>query len=235
MGFILRTEGLTKEYGSLRAIDSLSIHVPERSVYGFLGPNGSGKTTTIRTMLGLLAPTDGTVYLRGDRVESSQDILEAVGYAPASPPLYDHLTARELLKYTTDFRGMDQSVADDRIEELLTQFSLQDAADDRIRSYSTGMRQKVNLLQAVVHEPVLLILDEPTAGLDPNTVRTFKQFLSDYATINTVFLSSHVLPLVEEVADTVGILRQGRLQFEGSTDELDDRESLESAFSALTK
>jgi ABC-2 type transport system ATP-binding protein len=234
MGFILYTEGLTKEYGELRAVDSLSIHVPEQSVYGFLGPNGSGKTTTIRTMLGLLAPTSGTVFVRGNRVTSREEIVDLVGYAPASPPLYDHLSAREFLEYTTAFRGMDREVADERINELLTRFSLQDAADGRIRTYSTGMKQKLNLLQAIVHEPDVLVLDEPTAGLDPNTVRTFKQFIREYATTNTVFLSSHVLPLVEDVADTVGILRQGTLQFEGSTSELEGEESLESAFSELT-
>lgn len=237
----IRTSNLRKVYDETVALDGLDLRVPEGTVYGFLGPNGAGKTTTMRILTTLTRPTDGTAFVAGHSIDDAESIRPHVGYLPENPPVYDALTGREVLRYFARLRDIPDERAADRIEALLDRFDLVESADDRVATYSTGMRKKIGLIQAVIHEPDVLFLDEPTAGLDPRAARTARETIADVADrAGTVFLSTHHLPVVEEVADAVGVLHDGQLAAEGSPAELKRRAesgtdgSLEEAFLEVT-
>ncbi|MEV5837617.1 ABC transporter ATP-binding protein [Nocardia sp. NPDC052112] len=205
---IIRTVGLTKRYGDKSALTDLSLEVPAGVVFGYLGPNGAGKTTTIRILTGLLRPTRGTAAIGGaDTVRNRAAAQRRIGYLPGEFVAYPDLTAEQYLSYLAHLRGgVQEKVRDRLVERLGLDLS------ERIGAMSHGNRQKVGIVQAFMAEPELLILDEPTAGLDPLVQREFHTMLREVrAEGRTVFLSSHVLSEVQEVADTVGILRQGRL------------------------
>ncbi|MFC7198479.1 ABC transporter ATP-binding protein [Halospeciosus flavus] len=220
----ITTDDLTKEYGDTTAVSNLHLAIPEGHVYGFLGPNGAGKTTTIRMLTALTEPTSGTGHVAGQPITNRQAIIPHTGYLPESPPIYDELTAREQLEYHGGLRDMDPAEIENRIEELLDRFDLTADADDRISTYSKGMKQKTGLIQALMHEPDVVILDEPTSGLDPRAARTVRDTITELAAGDrTVFLSTHILPVVEELATEVGILYDGELVAEGTPDKLKDR------------
>jgi len=220
----LVTEDLTKKYGETTAVDGLNLTVEHGAIYGFLGPNGAGKTTTIRMLTALLPPTSGTGHVAGASITDREAIIEHIGYLPESPPIHEEFTAREQLEYHGGLRNMDPADIDDRINTLLDRFDLLDDADERITTYSKGMRQKTGLIQAIMHEPDVVFLDEPTAGLDPRAARTVRETITELAAGDaTVFLSTHILPVVEEIATEVGILYDGQLVSEGSPVELADR------------
>ena len=233
----IETDGLTKRYGSVAAVEGLDLAVDAGTIYGFLGPNGAGKTTTMRLLTGLTRPSGGTATVAGVDVRDRDRLGQRIGYVPDTPPLYEKLTAREQLSAVAEVRGLDPDRARERIADLLDRFGLA-AADDRIESYSKGMKQKTSVIQAVVHEPEVLFLDEPTSGLDPNAARTLKQLLGELRDRGTaVFLSTHVLGVVDELADIVGLLSDGRLLAEDDPERLvADRggETLEDAFVELT-
>jgi ABC-2 type transport system ATP-binding protein len=220
----IRTEGLRKEFGDTVAVEGLDLAVEPGVVYGFLGPNGAGKTTTMRMLATLTGPTAGEARVRGVSVDDRHAVRPGIGYLPEEPPVYDELTGREQLEYVAGLRGLDRGRAGERIEELLERFDLTAAADDRIDSYSKGMRQKVGISGAILHEPAVLLLDEPTSGLDPRAARTVRETVADLSADDvTVFLSTHILPVVDELADTVGVLHDGQLVAEGSPESLKDR------------
>ena len=220
----INTDQLTKKYGETTAVTGLDLDVGSGTVYGFLGPNGAGKTTTIRMLTSLTRPTSGTGRIVGEPITERATVIRHVGYLPESPPIYDELTAREQLEYHGGLRDMDASDIKQRSEELLDRFDLAGDADDRISTYSKGMRQKTGLIQALLHDPDVLILDEPTSGLDPRAARTVRETITELATDDTtVFLSTHILPVVEELATEVGILYDGRMVAEGPPDDLKDR------------
>ena len=200
--------GLTKSYGRVRGVVDLTFSVERGEVFGYLGPNGAGKTTTIRTLLDFIRPTDGRASILG--LDSRRDVIEIhghVGYLPGEFGLYEHLTAREQLTYLGSLRG---GVDEGSIGELAERFDLD--LDVHIASLSHGNKQKVGLIQAFVHHPDVLILDEPTQGLDPLMQQAFYRLLDEARERGaTVFLSSHVMPEVEHVCDRVGIIRDGRL------------------------
>lgn len=211
---------LTKSYGKARGVIDLDLEVMTGEVFGFLGPNGSGKTTTIRTILDLIRPTSGSVTALGlDAQKHSLEIRTRTGYLPGELALYEEMTVRELLEYLTALRN---GAGNGRIEELSDQFELD--LTRKIKDLSSGNKQKVGIIQAFAHEPELLILDEPTGGLDPLMQQNVYQ-LVDAARDEgrTVFLSSHILPEVERIADRVGIIRSGRLIEVATIDELKDR------------
>ena len=208
MSWVIETEDLTKYYGKVRGIEALNLQVQEGEVFGFLGPNGAGKTTTIRLALDSIRPTNGTIQVLGlDAGQYSREIHRRIGYMPGELALYDSLAGGELLRYFGNLRG---GVDWRFVEELSDRLE----CDLRrpIRSLSTGNKQKVGLIQALMHRPELLVLDEPTSGLDPLMQQELYRLMAEVtAEGRTVFLSSHILPEAERVCDRVGIIRQGQM------------------------
>ena len=196
---LIETRRLVKRYGEKVAVDDVTLEVYAGEIFGFLGPNGAGKTTTIKVVVGLLQPTAGEVRVAGWDVQTEPLRAKAAsGYVPDEPTLYPKLTGRELLRFVGDLYGIDSAQVDRRMEELLRLFDLTSAADDTIDSYSHGMRQKVSLAAALVHDPKVLVLDEPTVGLDPRSARLIKDILRQLADRGAaVFLSTHILEIAE--------------------------------------
>lgn len=232
---------LTKRYGNALALNDLTLSIPVGIVYGYLGPNGAGKTTTMRILATVTQPTSGTASINGTPITDRTAVTRQIGYLPEAPPLYYNLTAHEQLDLAAGLRDLPEEQATDRIHSLLDRLDLREDANTRIADYSTGMRQKTAFIQTILHEPAVVFLDEPTAGLDPRAARTLREMifeLTDEGT--TVFLSTHILPVVEEVADTVGVLYEGQLVAEGTPTELThraetgDHQTLEEAFLDLT-
>jgi ABC-2 type transport system ATP-binding protein len=220
----IETQALTKRFGDTVAVENLELWIPEGTVYGFLGPNGAGKTTTMRMLATLTEPTSGTATVAGHDVADRRDVVEHIGYLPEEPPIHEELTGREQLEYVAGLRDVPDDVAASRIEELFERFDLADDTDRRISTYSTGMRKKTGIVQAIVHDPDVVFLDEPTSGLDPRAARTVRDTISTLAAEDTtVFLSTHILPVVDELADTVGVLSDGTLVTEGAPERLKRR------------
>ncbi|MFT4891583.1 MAG: ABC-2 type transport system ATP-binding protein [Halobacteriales archaeon] len=237
----IETSALRKVYDDEVAVEDLSLSIDRGAIYGFLGPNGAGKTTTMRMLTTLTKPTSGTARVAGHPISDRDAVTPHIGYLPEEPPLYEELTGREQLEYFAGLRDMDEGTAGDRIDALLDRFDMTADADKRIDAYSKGMRQKVGVIQAMVHEPEVVFLDEPTSGLDPRAARTMRDTIADLADREmTVFLSTHILPVVDELADVVGVLHRGRLVAEGTPDglkrraETGEQRSLEDAFLEVT-
>ncbi|APW99578.1 multidrug ABC transporter ATP-binding protein [Halobiforma lacisalsi AJ5] len=238
----IETSGLTKRYGETTAVADLDLAVDRGTVYGFLGPNGAGKTTTMRMLTTLTPPTAGTARVASHPISDRERVTPHIGYLPEEPPIYDELSGREQLEYVAGLRDLPEREVTDRIESLLDRFDLLADADKRIEEYSKGMRQKVGVIQAVLHEPAVAFLDEPTSGLDPRAARTMRDTIAELADREmTIFLSTHILPVVDELADEIGVLHDGRLVAEGDPEtlksraETGDARSLEDAFLEVTR
>jgi len=223
---VMTTTGLIRRFGDLTAVDRIDLNVPEGSIYGFLGPNGAGKTTTIRMLLGLLRPDAGEVRLfdqplrrAGPASRVQRALLAQVGALVEAPSLYPHLTGRENLEVTCRLVGNGERAQVDRVLRVVR---LEEAADRLVRGHSTGMRQRLALALALLRRPRLLILDEPTNGLDPAGIQEMRDLIrrlpAEWGA--TVFLSSHLLAEVEQVATHIGILREGQLVYQGALDNL---------------
>ena len=219
---LIETEQLTKSYGAKSAVEAVSFQVHSGEIFGFLGPNGAGKTTTIKMIVGLLKPTTGAARVGGYDVQAQPIQAKSItGYVPDEPNLYAKLTGRELLRFVGNLYRMDRKQVDRRSEELLRLFDLLQAADDTIDSFSHGMQQKTSLAAALMHDPKVLVLDEPTVGLDPRSSRLIKDILKQMAERGSaVFLSTHILEIAERMCDRIGIINQGRLIAVGSMDDL---------------
>jgi lantibiotic transport system ATP-binding protein len=216
---IIETQGLTRRFKSLTAVDGLDLCVPKGAVYGFLGPNGSGKTTTIRMLLGLIKSDAGSVRLFGQGLKEHRlALLRRVGALVETPSLYPHLTGRENLEVTR--RLIDAPKA--RIDEVLGIVRLDQAAERAVKTYSLGMKQRLALALAMLNQPELLILDEPTNGLDPAGIQEMRELIRQLPVEHgiTVFLSSHLLSEVEQIATHIGIIHRGKRIFEGTLDAL---------------
>jgi ABC-2 type transport system ATP-binding protein len=214
---------LRKTYGNKVALHELNLSVKAGEVFAFLGPNGAGKTTTIKILSGLLRATSGTAKVAG--YDLSTDGLEArslMSYVPDEPYLYDKLTAREFLRMIGDMYGMKRDRIEERIDSVVKTFELTEFLDSLTESYSHGMKQRTVIAAALLHEPRLLVIDEPMVGLDPKSARTVKDTLKGLSrnTGMTVFMSTHTLSVAEEVADRIGILNKGRLAALGTLDEM---------------
>jgi ABC-2 type transport system ATP-binding protein len=218
----LRTDGLTKAYDGVNVVDGIDLVVPDRSVYGFLGPNGAGKTTTMKMLLGLIRPTAGSGTVLGmDIASESEEVRRRVGYLPQDPRFYPHMTARETLTFSAGFffSGPERRIAA-RVDEMLDLVDIGDKADRPIKSFSGGEMQRLGIAQAQIHQPDLLILDEPAAALDPLGRRDVLEILGRLTERSTVFYSTHILEDVQRVSDNVCILKQGRVVAQGSIDEI---------------
>jgi ABC-2 type transport system ATP-binding protein len=215
----IETRGLTRRFGSLVAVDKLDLRVPRASVYGFLGPNGAGKTTTIRVLLNLIRPDAGEIRFFGGPLA-----LDRVGALVEMPSLYGHLTGRENLEVTRRLINGSRAA----LQRALAIVKLEHAADRLVREYSLGMRQRLGIALALLSEPELLILDEPTNGLDPAGIHEIRALIRRFATEHgiTVFLSSHLLNEVEQAATHIGIVNGGRLLFQGAIEELHAQQNM---------
>jgi ABC-2 type transport system ATP-binding protein len=238
---LIETRNLMKKYGDKVAVNDVSISVNGGEVFGFLGPNGAGKTTTIKMIVGLLQPTSGMVKVAGYDVQAQPLLAKASsGYVPDTPNLYAKLTARELLRFVGDLYNLDRQQVAQRTEELLRVLDLTEAADNTVDSYSHGMQQKASLAAALMHDPKVLVLDEPTVGLDPKSARLIKDILRQMAERGAaVFLSTHILEIAERMCDRIGIINKGKLVAVGTMDELRSlgkagETSLEDIFLGLT-
>jgi ABC-2 type transport system ATP-binding protein len=237
---LISTTNLIKRYGDKAAVNNVSFDVYRGEVFGFLGPNGAGKTTTIKMIVGLLRPTSGSVRVAGHDVQSEAIQAKAAsGYVPDTPNLYPKLSGRELLRFVGDLYEVDRPTVERRIDEFMKLFELEQAADDAIDSYSHGMQQKTALAAALMHDPQVLVLDEPTVGLDPRSARLIKDLLRQMADRGSaIFLSTHILEIAERMCDRIGIINKGELIAIGSMDELRSlgkgETSLEDIFLGLT-
>ena len=233
---MIEIHDLTKKYGEFVAVDRLSLTAAAGAIFGFLGPNGAGKTTTIRIVAGLSLPTAGRVTVNGvDVVEEPVRAKSFIGYVPDRPYLYEKLTGRELLHFVADLYRKDWTRCEPRAVELLRYFELGDWIDARIENLSHGMKQKLVIVSALVHDPAVLVIDEPMVGLDALAQRQVKQLFRRLADEGkTVFLTTHTLSVAEAVCDRIAIINHGRIIAEGTTRELKKESALEDVFLELT-
>jgi len=222
---VIETHGLTKRYGRVVAVEDLNLEVREGEVFGLLGPNGSGKTTTILMLLGLTEPTRGEARVLGlDPMREPLKVKTQVGYLPDQVGFYGELTAWENLRYTTRLLGLPEAEAKARIEEVLKRMGLWEVRDRRVSAFSRGMRQRLGLAEVLLKRPKVAILDEPTLGLDPEAAREFLELIKGLKAEGiTILLSSHLLHQVQEVCDRVGLFHKGHLALLGTVEELAQR------------
>ena len=237
---MIRLDNLTKRFGNTLALDQVSLEVPAGCIFVFLGKNGAGKTTAIRILTGLLAPTSGAARIQGhDTIREHHALKRVVGFVPDQPYIYERLTGREFLWFVGGLYGIPPAARTQECDQMLGRFGLQSAADRLVETYSMGMRQRLAFCAALIPDPPVLICDEPWAGLDPHNVRLVKDLLRAKTDRGqTVFLSTHSLAIAEEIADLIGILDEGRLLHAGTVTEtlaLRDAGSLEELFLALTQ
>ena len=220
---MIELRGVSKTYGSKRAVDQLNLHVRAGELFAFLGPNGAGKTTTIKMVCGLLRPTNGTVTVGGHPADSPQ-ARQLIAYVPDQPYLYEKLTGREFLRFVVEMYGLDPKTSTRRIGELIDIFEMGDYVDELSENYSHGMKQRVVFASALVHDPKVLIVDEPLVGLDPRSARIVKDlFVAQARSGVAVLMSTHLLSIAEELADTIGIVDHGRMLARGTLAELRDQ------------
>jgi len=219
---MIRVNGLIKDYGARRALNSITFDANQGEIVGFLGPNGAGKTTTMRILTGYMPPTEGTVTVAGyDIVEESLEVRKRIGYLPETVPLYNDMTAVDYLKFMAELRRVPNAEA--RAYETLELVNLQDRANGFIGNFSKGMRQRVGLAQALIHRPEVLILDEATIGLDPAQVVEIRNVIKEIGKDRTVLLSTHILSEVQHLCDRVLIINQGNIVAEDTPENLQSR------------
>ncbi|MBZ0207910.1 MAG: ATP-binding cassette domain-containing protein [Flavobacteriales bacterium] len=217
----IRTEHLTKRYGSQVAVDDVSFRVREGEVLGFLGPNGAGKTTTMRMICGLIGPDNGQVFI-GDRLmdPGAVDLRRAIGYLPETNPLYEDMPVLDLLRFGAKLQGVPGHAIDGRIREMVDACGLGDEKHKRTGELSRGYRQRAGLAFAMVHDPAVLVLDEPTTGLDPNQIIEVRTLIKELGKTKTVVFSTHILPEAEAVCDRILIINKGRIVADGTSEQL---------------
>ncbi len=219
---MVRLEGLTKTYGSFRAVDGIDLHVPRGSLYGFIGPNGAGKTTSLRMIAGILKPTSGRVWLGGDDVsEDPMAAKQRLGFIPDRPFVYEKLTGGEFLRFVAGLYGQDGEKVEKRSDELLELFELTPWKNELVEAYSHGMRQKLIISSALVHRPEVIVVDEPMVGLDPRGARLLKDIFRGFVERGgTVLMSTHTLEVAQVVCDRMAIIQGGKIAAEGTMDDL---------------
>ncbi|HOP68365.1 MAG: ABC transporter ATP-binding protein [Dethiobacteria bacterium] len=240
---MIKINDLSKSYnrGAVKAVNNLNLHVKAGEIFGFLGPNGAGKTTTIKMMVGLLKPDRGTLMISGYSItDQPLEVKKRIGFVPDTPEIYDKLTGLEYLNFMGDVYGVPGAVRKERIAMLLDLFELGGAVGDLLQSYSHGMRQKIVLVGAMLHQPEVFIMDEPMVGLDPKSSNNLKNYMREHCNQGkTVFFSTHILEVAERLCDRIGIIHRGELIACGTMEELKklsrDKETLENIFLELTE
>jgi ABC-2 type transport system ATP-binding protein len=240
--FMIELEQVSKSYdGQRKAVDSLDMVVPSGEIVGFLGPNGAGKTTTIKLITGILKADAGTIKINGEDIkEKPLDIKRQIGFVPDNPDMFLRLKGLEYLNFMADMYQVEAGMRRARIAELAEKFEMQDALGDRMQNYSHGMRQKIVLIGALLHDPAVWILDEPLTGLDPRASFVLKETLRHHAEQGkTVFFSTHVLDVAEKFCDQVAIIHKGKKLFQGKISAMQEHvasnESLEKMFLEMTE
>ncbi len=243
MKVLIRTDALSKHYGKggeIKAVDELDLEVYEGETFGLLGPNGAGKTTTVRLLNCIIKPTSGTATVNGyDILKEETDVKRVTGLLAESPGLYEKLSAQEFLEFMAALYDVPSDILPKRIDDLLRLFGLYDRRDYLLEGYSRGMKQKILIAAALIHDPPILFFDEPTSMLDPRAALMVKDLIRKLADSagKTIFICSHILPVVEELCDRIGIINQGRLIAVGTVDEIITQtgtKTLEEAFIAIT-
>ena len=232
---MLKIEHLTKVYGDKKAVDDLSLHIRPGEIYGFIGHNGAGKTTTIKACCGILRQDSGQVYVDGVSMEQDPIACKAkLAYIPDNPDLYEFMTGIQFLNFVADIFGVSAEARKERIRRYADAFELTDDLAQPIGSYSHGMKQKLAIISALIHEPKLIIMDEPFVGLDPKASHTLKLLMRDICDRGgAIFFSTHVLEVAEKLCDKVAIIKGGRLIKSGTMEDVKGDESLESVFLEL--
>ena len=234
-GAMIQASHLSKFYGSFVAIQDISFSIPKGQIVAFLGPNGAGKSTTMKILSGFLAASEGSASIAGFDVNGQRlEAARRLGYLPENGPLYDDMTPAELLAFFGNARGIEKKKLASRIEEVSNLCALKEVLEKPIGKLSKGYRQRVGLAQALLHDPDVLIMDEPTAGLDPNQIKEFRLNISKLGRSKTILISTHILQEVEAVADRVLFVDRGKLVFDGTPEELKSGSTLEETFYRLT-
>ena len=234
MSITLEVNNLVKDYGDFRAVDGLSFSLERGDVLGFLGPNGAGKTTTMRMLTTFLPPTSGTAQVGGfDILTDANKVRNVIGYMPENPPLYEEMTVRSYLHFVAQLRQIPRQEVKDRIDQAIVKTDLGEKHKARLGTLSKGFRQRVGLAQAILHNPQVLILDEPTAGLDPHQIRQIRELIASLAEDHTLLLSTHILPEVLSTCTRILILNRGQKVFDDRLDSTQSTE-LEELFIRLT-
>ncbi|MDX1797237.1 MAG: ABC transporter ATP-binding protein [Candidatus Lokiarchaeia archaeon] len=234
------THDLTKNFGNIQAVNNINLKIPYGKTYGLLGPNGAGKTTTVRILNAIISKTSGKATVGGfDIISESQEVKMICGFLPESPGLYSKLSAREFLEFIGELYYMPREVISNRINELLELFDLEGRENDLLEGYSRGMKQKVCLCAALIQDPEIIFLDEPTSNLDPAAARIVKNLISELVkkADKTVFICTHLLDTAEELCDIIGIIVDGQLQIEGTPKEIIEStgaKNLEAAYLKIT-
>jgi len=219
----IATKDLTKIFGDIVAVKDLNIEITYGTTYGLLGPNGAGKTTTVRMLNGIISPSNGTALVGGYNIlTQTNDVKMICGFLPESPGLYSKLTAKEFLEFIGELYYLPKATISSRIDELLDIFNLEGRENDLLEGYSRGMKQKVCLCAALIQDPKIIFLDEPTSNLDPAAARMVKDLISDLAkkADKTIFMCTHLLDAAEELCDIIGIIDKGELKLQGSPKEI---------------
>ena len=228
---MIEVENLTKRYGDLTAVHDISFAAKTGQVLGFLGPNGAGKTTTMRIITGFLPATEGTARIDGfDIFEQPHEVRKRIGYLPENPPLYDDMTVRSYLFFVARIKGMARAEIAEAADRTIEKCGLTEVADRVLGHLSKGFRQRVGLAQALIHDPSVLVLDEPTIGLDPRQIIDIRSLIRDLSGERTVILSTHILPEVAQLCDKVVIINRGSIAVEDSLSSLTEHMSLEQVF-----
>ncbi|UCH00570.1 MAG: ABC transporter ATP-binding protein [Deltaproteobacteria bacterium] len=219
---MIRFENLTKIYRGIKAVDDLNLQIPQGTIFGFIGPNGAGKTTTIKMMAGVLRPTRGRIYIDGlDIAKEPSKVKRIIGFIPDRPFLYERLSGLEFLRFKAGLYGMKEDRLDERIWDLLGLFELREWADELIESYSHGMKQRLIIAASMIHDPQVIIVDEPMVGLDPKGAKLVKEIFRQWAGEGaTVFISTHTLALAQEICQQIAIVDKGRIVASGTSEDL---------------
>jgi ABC-2 type transport system ATP-binding protein len=239
---VIELKNLTKRFGNIMAVNRLNLSVSEGEIFGFIGPNGAGKTTTLRIMGGVIAPTEGFVTIDGiNMADDPENAKKRIGFIPDRPFLYEKLTGMEFLRFTADLYGVEDGLFYERSEKILRQFSLYHWAGELIESYSHGMKQRLIISSAILHDPKVIVVDEPMVGLDPAGIRMVKDLFRGLAKRGTtIFMSTHTLAVAEDLCVRIGIIHKGSLIATGTIEELKQRTQvqegdLEEVFLILTE